>query len=107
MFDFVLMSFSMMEHVWAPAPSSGSTYAPNNPDDGEDDLFVVPDNAQPVEYSVTIAQRMMGFSLGAAITMFGVLYYVNEAGKQRHRLQALEMTTAQVPSMAGLAEFTI
>jgi hypothetical protein len=56
----------------------------------------------PAEIQGTFAQQVLSFSVGAAIIMIGVLYYINESGKQRGRLQALEMTAAEVPSTAGL-----
>jgi hypothetical protein len=108
MFDFVLFSFDMMEYVWTVHTASSSTYPPNHrtyAPSTTDDLFAAPDDAHVKKYHETIPQQLLGFSLGAAIAIFGVLYYVNEAGKQRHRLQALEMTTAQVPSMATMVFF--
>ncbi|CAB9507374.1 tRNA methyltransferase 11 homolog (Saccharomyces cerevisiae) [Seminavis robusta] len=112
MFDFILLSLSMMEYVWSPSSSSSTN---NNSQGGDnnsqhsnagahDDWLGTNDDEYPapVEYSETFAEQMLSFSVGAAITMIGVIYYVNESGKQRHRLQALEMTTAEVPSTAGL-----
>lgn len=41
-----------------------------------------------------VLQQLYGFTVGAVITFFALVYYFIQAYKQRHRLNALEMTTA-------------
>jgi hypothetical protein len=104
MFDFILLSLSFFEYIFADTTPDNKD-RPSNDDwmnNGNDDLFNQQPQTSPYDFQETAAQQTLSFSIGAALTMIGVVYYVNEAGKQRHRLQALEMTTAEVPSTAGL-----
>lgn len=105
-FDFALLALAFFEYIFSDTPTTGPPT-----DTTTDDWFELTDDQtaaqqqqqQQQQYvEQTYGQQMLSFGIGAAITMVGVLYYVNEAGKQRGRLQALEMTAAQVPSTAGL-----
>jgi len=112
-FDFVLLAYAFFSYIFEDDSTATSKYQTNPPNSNHndwttDDEYHHQDDAQqpggmyqPVDE--TFAQQMLSFSFGAAITMIGVLYYINEAGKQRGRLQALEMTTAQVPSTIPVA----
>ena len=47
------------------------------------------------QYAVSEAmQQLYGFAIGAGITVMALIYYAVLARRQRHRLQALEMTAA-------------
>ena len=104
-FDFALLALAFFEYIYSDTPPT-YTAAPATTTNDDWKGLLDDDQAQhgayPAEIQETFAQQVLSFSVGAAITMIGVLYYINEAGKQRGRLQALEMTAAEVPSTAGL-----
>ena len=104
MFDFALLAIAFFEYIYSDTPPA-YTAAPSKEDwTGliDDDQAAAAAYPDPADAQETAAEAMFSFSVAAAITMIGVVYYINEAGKQRGRLQALEMTTATVPSTAGL-----
>ena len=107
-FDFALLALAFFEYIFSdttpqPAKYTSAPITTNNDDwKGlvDDDQYA--GGAYQDVPAATLGQQLLSFGVGAAITMVGVLYYVNEAGKQRGRLQALELTTAEVPSTAGM-----
>lgn len=106
MFDFALLALAFFEYIYSDTPPA-YTAAPATTANGDWTGLIDDDQAaaaypDPADTQETVAEAMFSFSVAAAITMIGVVYYINASGKQRGRLQALEMTAATVPPTAGL-----
>jgi hypothetical protein len=83
-FDFALMTIAFWQFMHSPDPPTDK-------------------NGQPIiENDVNLKEQLPGLFVGAVIAGLGVLYYVVEAGKQRGRLSALEMTDNNIPSTVGV-----
>lgn len=74
-------------------------YTFNAPEVAEtDDVFGV---TSPEKEEAMMMQELYGFAMGVVITLLGLIYYFIEARKQRQRLNALEMTTAEPAQTVG------
>jgi hypothetical protein len=101
-FDFALLAFSFVSYIESPDTDGPYDISKDQYTDNNDDQIAFVETEDDPE---TLAEQAFGFTIGLAITVVGVIYYMVEAKKQRGRLQALEMTTAIVPSTIGRAVF--
>ena len=110
-FDFVLLLLAFSQYIFSDdADTPYATMPPETNTDEwiglleDDDVTAQQQEQQPESIAVaeTGQQELLSFGIAAAITMVGVLYYVDEARRQRKRLQTLEMISALVPSTEEL-----
>lgn len=82
-FDFAILVIAFVQFLTGPDPPLG-------------------DDGQPLPEDVKLKDQIPAMAVGLIITAIGVTYYVVEAKKQRGRLNALEMTTNEVPTTVGI-----
>ena len=92
-FDFALYTIAFVQFLTAP-PQQTPTVDPSNNDNGNgNDIY---------DDEVTWKNQGPGLVAGGIITALGIAYYVVEAGNQRGRLKALEMTNNEIPTTVGV-----